>query len=174
MKRRKKHEPKKDLCFIGIDNGVTGTIGIIDSVSSIMVKMPTKTEQSYTKKKGNITRIDVPALHAFLYSFSKYSKIAGIERPMVNPGRFKASVSALRALEATIIVLEELKIPYVYLDSKEWQKELLPQGTKTAPQLKKASLDICKRMFPHMHEFAKKHKDADGLLIAEYMRRKYR
>jgi hypothetical protein len=87
---------------------------------------------------------------------------------MVNSTRFNASLSAIRALEATLIALEESKLPYEYIDSKEWQKHLLPKGLKGSDELKKASLDIGKRLFPSLEL----KKDADGVLIAEYLRRK--
>jgi hypothetical protein len=68
-------------------------------------------------------------------------------------------------LEATEIVLEELQIPYQFIDSKEWQKVLLPSGLK-GDQLKKAALDVAKRLFPKQEIV-----NADSLLIAEYCRR---
>ena len=41
----------------------------------------------------------------------KFKKILVVlERPMVNPSRFKASKSALRAYEATLIILELISI----------------------------------------------------------------
>jgi hypothetical protein len=73
----------------------------------------------------------------------------------------------VRALEATLIALEEMEWPYSYIDSKEWQKVMLPSGLKGSDLLKKASLDVGKRLFPTLNI----KKDADGLLIAEYMRR---
>ena len=96
--------------------------------------------------------------------------LAILERPMVNPGRFKATISAIRCLEATVIALESLYIPYMYIDSKEWQRSMLPDGIKGAPNLKKASLDIGNRMWPSLMN--SKMKDADSLLIAEYCKRK--
>jgi len=81
-------------------------------------------------------------------------------------------MSAMRTLEAEVLILESLKIPYMYCDSKEWQKELLPFGTKSTPELKKASMDIGCRLFPEHEVLIKKHKDADGILIAEWARRK--
>jgi hypothetical protein len=57
----------------------------------------------------------------------------------------------------------------IYVDSKDWQKEMLPKGTQ-GEELKKASLDISNRLFPMYADF--KHPDRDGLLIAEYARRK--
>jgi ribosome biogenesis protein Tsr3 len=90
---------------------------------------------------------------------------------MVNPGRFTATISAVRALEATLIVLEELDIAYDYIDSKGWQKDLLPLGLKSSDQQKKASAEVGIRMFPQFKELITKHKDADGILIAEWARR---
>lgn len=159
--------------WIGIDNGTTGTIGFINEDGRVIdfFKTPTIFEQNYTKAKGNITRIDCNSLINKLDILFKEDFVlkALVERPMVNPTRFQATTSALRALEATLIVLECLAIPYQYIDSKEWQKVLLPKGVKGAEELKKASLDIGKRLFP---KNILKHPDMDGLLIAEYGRRK--
>jgi len=160
--------------FIGIDNGVSGTIGIIDETGVVFQKTPVKSEQNYTKKKGNITRVNVKELKKFIEDTINFVNpndvIVAIERPMVNPTRFQATTSALRALEATLNCIEELELPYIYLDSKEWQKELLPKGV-TGTDLKKASLDIGARLFPQFKDF--KHEDRDGLLMAEFLRRKY-
>jgi len=49
---------------------------------------------------------------------------------------------------------------------------LLPQGIK-GDELKVASKDIGCRLFPEHTELIVKHKDADGILIAEYCRRKF-
>ena len=160
--------------FVGIDNGVSGTIGIIDETGVLFIKTPVKSEQNYTKKKGNITRINVKELKTFIQDSLNFVNpndvIVAIERPMVNPTRFQATTSALRALEATLNCVEELELPYIYLDSKEWQKDLLPKGV-TGTDLKKASLDIGARLFPQFKDF--KHEDRDGLLMAEYLRRTY-
>lgn len=164
-----KQNQKVSKIAIGIDNGVTGAIGIIAD-KPYLFKMPVKNELSYTKTKQNINRIHYRNLYSILDNF-KYLNIqnnsfALLERPMVNPGRFKATLSAMRALEATLIALEELGIPYSYIDSKEWQKELLPKGLEKE-ELKKASLDIGIRLFPSI-DF-KGFKDADALMIARYI-----
>lgn len=188
------------IIYIGIDNGVSGSIALIDENGSVIkfAKMPVKKDLNYTKTVSNIHRIDVGNLICCIDSFKIPSllnsdgseKLAYVnrkvmlERPMVNPMRFQASMSAIRALEATLIVLEQLKLPYEYIDSKEWQRVLLPAGIyknkvdkagrnhmKADPKdLKKASKDIAKRIFPSvdLDEF----DDGDALLIAEYLRRK--
>lgn len=158
--------------YIGIDNGVSGTISFIADDKVTFLKTPVKKEQSYTKTKQNISRLKIMDFVAMLSRYVKGRKcIAVIERPMINPTKFKASISAARCLEATIVGLEMYDIPYQYCDSKQWQKELLPSGIKGSPELKKASADIGTRLFPEHEELIQKHGDADGLLIAEWARR---
>ena len=158
--------------YIGIDNGVSGSIGIIRGEETFFLNTPTKSELNYTKKKAIITRIDHNLLASILAAY-KDNCFVILERPMVNPQRFQATTSALRALESTLIVIENLNLPIAYIDSKIWQKMLLPSGIKGSDELKKASMDIGCRLFPQHAENIKKHKDADGMLIAEYCRRTY-
>ena len=156
--------------YIGIDNGVTGTIGIVgDEVAPVFVKTPTKSEQNYTKAKQNVTRVNCVELKELLEAYSGHNVMVVMERAMVNPTRFKATTSALRCLEAELIVVELLRYPHIYVDSKEWQRILLPKGIKGSDEQKKASLDIGNRLFPQFQEI--KHPDRDGILIAEYARR---
>ena len=158
--------------FIGIDNGVSGSIGIIKETGEVLwFKTPTKSELSYTKTKQNVTRIEGNLLYDILKPYMGEHVSVLIERPMVNPMYFKSTLSAVRALEATLIVVEMCKFSYSYIDSKEWQKALLPEGLKGPEQLKPASLQIGRRLFPII-EFGK-FPDADGILIAEWARRKF-
>lgn len=152
--------------YIGIDNGVSGTIAILTDNETIFVKTPVKKEQDYTKAKKIITRVDVSALKELLEPFANDAFIL-LERPLVNPNRFAATSSALRCHEAELTVIEMLGIPLQFIDSKEWQKALLPKG---CDDTKKASLDIGNRLFPQFREF--KHPDRDALLIAEYAKRR--
>jgi len=161
--------------IIGIDNGVTGSIAILSTTGTLEFHqaLPVKSEQSYTKTKQNITRADAPELKAILNDsglLPHCNNLAVIERPMINPGRFKATLSAMRCLEATLIILEELGIPYRYIDSKEWQKDMLPKGCEK-DELKSAAVDIARRLFPAAKATL---ATADSLLIAEYARRTYK
>ncbi len=158
--------------YIGIDNGVTGSIGVVGG-DTIFARTPVKKEQDYTKKKQNVSRVDAPELIDMINSYTKgdVPVLLLIERPLVNPTRFRATLSAIRCLEAKVTILEALSIPYEYIDSKQWQKELLPKGIKGSAELKKASVDIGKRLFPEFSEEIHAHGDADGLLIAEWARR---
>lgn len=172
--------------WIGIDNGPSGSIGIIaESKWQDVVKVyrvPTKVEQDYVKKKANVSRLDCCALRRILAKYvdpvrmasGEQATIAVLERPMVNPMRFVATKSALRFLEATLIVLEEAGISREFIDSREWQKALLPRDAK-GPDLKDASLQAGRRLYPRLAErFARMRlSDVDGLLIAHYIRRRY-
>jgi len=157
--------------YIGIDNGTTGTIGIVGrDIEAQLHHTPVIKEQDYTKAKKNVTRLDCGALRSILGQFDQNRLFVLIERPMINPSRWNASMSAIRCLEAELIVLEMLGIGHQFIDSREWQKELLPHGIKGADEQKKASKDIGNRLFPQFSDF--KHPDRDGLLIAEYAKRK--
>lgn len=163
--------------YIGIDNGVTGSVGVVgENIEPVYFPVPAFKQQSYTKKKQNITRIDTHELRHMIRQalpdvVNDYDVFAVIERPMINPGRFQASISAARALEAVLTVIEFMDYGHCYIDSKEWQRELLPAGCKQA-ELKQISSDIGKRLFPLLSDAIDEHKDADGILIAEYARRK--
>jgi len=162
------------MVYIGFDNGVTSNgIGVIErSGKSWLHKLPVKKEASYTKEEKFIHRVDFESLVLLFKDikqmFDKDAKfLVGLERPMVNSRRFNASLSAIRALEATLIAIEHMKFDKMYIDSKEWQSNLLP-GVKGSDELKKASFKLGKELFPTLNI----KKDADGLLIAEYLRRK--
>lgn len=164
--------------FIGIDNGVTATIAIIgynptEGMTLYNFKIPSVSQQNYTKKKTNITRVNGKVLlEVFSKNIPKGSDVrVMIERPMVNPTRFQATISAVRALESTQTIVETLGYPYEFIDSKEWQKKLLPEGCK-GEFLKEASLRVGQRLYPN--RLVNGHKDADGLLIAHYCLLKYK
>ena len=162
--------------IFGIDNGITGTIGVINgTMGTQFIKVPIVKQQDYTKKKKNVSRINVDMLKAFFINNTRDSNntLCLVERPMVNPTRFTATITAVRALESVITILEYMTLPYMYIDSKEWAKLMLPAGCKGSEQLKKASKDIGIRLFPQFKELIAKHGDADGMLIAEYGHRTY-
>lgn len=157
--------------YVGIDNGVSGSIGIVgDGMEPVFVKTPVKVEQDYTKAKQNITRLDLGRFMDLFRGYNNNDITVLMERPLVNPSRFKATTSALRCHEAELITIEFLCLRHIFIDSKEWQRELLPKGIVGSEEQKKASLDIGNRLFPVFEDF--KHPDRDGLLIAEYGRRK--
>jgi len=155
--------------YVGIDNGVTGSLAFLLNGTTQFLPTPVFKQQSYTKKKQQISRIDWTALVEILAPW-KPGRVF-LERPFVNPHGFKATTSALRALEATLIAIETTGLSYQYVDSREWQKALLPAGIKGTADLKRASADIGCRLFPEHSDAIRKHRDADSLLIAEWARR---
>lgn len=160
--------------YIGVDNGVTGSLAMIRAEESAMVEVPVVRQQSYQKEKAQITRIAYHDLVACLSEWVRHSRgyaFVVIERPYVNPKGFKATASALRALEATLIAVESLGLPYAYVDSRQWQRQLLPKGVRGTSELKLASRDIGIRLFPQLSDAVTRHGDADSLLIAEWARR---
>lgn len=165
--------------FIAIDNGVTGSIGVIGPKTTEFFKTPVFSQKSYTKVAKNISRINTKHLKEAIITIIDKNGIENLqevavclERPMINPAKFVSSISAARSLEATLIVLEDLGISFQYIDSKAWQKLLLPSGVIGSKDLKKASKDIGDRLFPEFKDI--KHEDRDGILMAEYLRRQYK
>jgi len=168
--------------YVGIDNGVTGSIAAVDATGKVIkfCAMPTFKVQDYTKKKKRITRVDTRPLISIFNSFIQYAGTPTevrvfVERPMINPQRFIATTSALRALEATLIILEHGRLAYRFLDSREWQSIMLPQGIKGADDLKRASLERGLRLYtyPALVAAITKQKDADSLLMAEAARKEH-
>jgi hypothetical protein len=163
--------------YIGIDNGVTGSLAVVGELGATFRKTPTVNEVDYQKSKvKNRTRIDHTALCVWLEEIKTRSDMLGLEimticeRPMINNFRFDATVSAARSMESTLIAIETFHLPYQWLDSGEWQKVMLPKGCK-GDDLKKASADIGCRLFPAFTDAIRKHKDADSLLMVEWARR---
>ncbi len=156
--------------YIGIDNGVTGSIGVVSEDFCDFILTPVRKEQNYTKARDQITRVDVPALRKYLEGLRDRpgGVMVVMERPLINPKMFKSTISAVRCMEAEQCVLESLGIPYMFIDSREWQRTQLPKGTSGTPELKKASVDMGRRLFPQFGKLIEKHKDADGLLMARH------
>jgi hypothetical protein len=152
---------------IGIDNGVSGGVTILNENGEVILheKTPVKRCLNYTKKKAFINRVAINELREMLEKAGE-NTYCMCERPMVNPGRFAATISAMRCMEATEIVLEELLIPYQWIDSKEWQKVMLPSGLK-GDDLKVAASQTSTRLYPRL-----KVVNADCLLIALYCKNK--
>lgn len=159
--------------YLGIDNGVSGSFAVLDDAGNAVDfwKIPTRKDLSYTQKAAWVTRVDVREVVSRLRAprwFNPTKMTVIMERPMVNPQRFVATASALRAYEATLIALEQLRIAVTgYVDSRKWQRMLLPAGI-TGNALKPASVSIGCRMFPQYQKEIEKYGDADSLLIATY------
>lgn len=167
--------------YVALDNGITASWSafIEDSETNACETrfglIPDKRQIGWQKsKKSSLHRIDWEAMKSLIDDVMARSdvQILYMERPMINPSRYVASMSARACLEAMLIVMEMTRIPFAFMDSREWQKEMLPKGLKGAEELKKASMDVGIRLFPQFKELICKHKDADGLLMGEYIRRR--
>lgn len=163
--------------FIGIDNGSSGSIGVIEfgngvtCTKTIFMKPPIFMKQDYTKKRKRISQIDVRALRNLFKEYRGWAVRIAMERPLVNPGRWVATATGLRVHQQYLDVIYFLGFPDpVSLDSKEWQKVLLPKGTK-GEELKARSKEIGNRLFPSTKDV--RHPDCDGMLIAEWLKRQH-
>lgn len=164
--------------YIGIDNGTTGGIAFLaPNLPPRVFSTPVKEVFGYQKVAKKFNRLDHVAFEHLLAAETTDDEelVVLIERPMVMPARFEATVSALRCYEATLVVLETFLVPergasVETIDSRVWQKPLLPSGIR-GPELKKASMQRGLELFPSCAEWIRKQKDADPLMIAEWGRR---
>ena len=175
MKKNKSEIKRTGVLFI--DNGTTGTIGWVCGPPAVadMIEVPVKKRASFHKDPRSTTVVDVDELEKALRDMMERAQvkpcdmIAYRERPMINPKRWQASMSASRAEEAETILLERMGIKYQYVDSKAWQRHILPSSGKkgtTSDILKAESKDIGIKMFKHLSAIIEKHGDADGILGA--------
>lgn len=154
--------------YIGIDNGVSGGISVIDKNCQVRLceKIPIVKKLYFTKAKKYFNHIDFIKLKEMIEMWSP--AFCYIERPMVNRKFFNTALSAIMAYEITTLALEQTRIGFDTIDSKLWQRYLLPAKLKGA-ELKKASMQTAKRLFPKVD--IKTDGQADSLLIAEFLRR---
>lgn len=160
------------MIYVACDNGVSGSFAWVNEYCSEsgVVTTPTFVEQDFQKDKKNVTRINVPELITWLRSIPNTTIRIILERPFVNPMMFNATLSAIRAWEATLIALMTFNFSRQVIDSKRWQKEMLPAGCK-GKELKVASVQVGCRLFPDHTDWIKSQGDADSLLICEFSRR---
>lgn len=159
--------------IVAIDNGTSGSIAVIDlkNMTSAFIETPIYTCPSYTKEPKKITRIKWRELRDHL---PKEDALVVLERPLVNSKMFSATQSAMRSLEATLIVLEMLELKYEYCDSKSWQKEFLSSALIGKEQMKLGSKEVAISKFPQHRTKIEKHGDGDPLLMALYIKNKYK
>ncbi len=156
--------------IISADNGISSNgIALFSPDDSVKYeKLPIKRELSYTKNESHITRVDVPKLRQLLANWNlPKTTLVAMEKPFTNARRFRSTMSAMRCLEAELIVIEEFDFYLRYVISSEWQSVLLP-GANGTDELKAASLALGKKLFPQF----KLVKDADSLLIGYWLKYK--
>ena len=161
-------------CYVGVDNGVSGTIGIITPEYTFFCETPVYRDLDFHKTRPKyLNRLDFKKFRMILTAvyLDPLNTLVLLERPFSNATRYIASTNALRCWEATLIILEQLGLKRDYADSKGWQGMLLPKGIKGPDAQKEASRQVGLRLFPEHTKLINKHKDADGLLIAEWAKR---
>lgn len=144
IKSNRKKQQKEKLqnvnIIFGLDNGSSGTIACVIPVLNkiFFQKTPAKQYLDYTKEIQYISRINHIQLKEWFEKCIFFLKnvykqdikvIVILQRPMVNPQRFKQSKSALRAYEATLIVLQLIGLDYIVIDSKQWQHYFFGKNT---------------------------------------------
>lgn len=159
------------MIICGIDNGVSGSIGIIEINQYTKLvefkKTPVMEYLDYQKTKAkHILRLDHIAFTVLIEQLKNRSDgclYIVLERPAT--GEFLQSMlSGIRCLEAALIVFEQTGVGYEVIDSKEWQSIMLPKCAKG--DTKKVSLEVAKKLYPELDYTG--FKDADGLLIGEW------
>lgn len=183
---------------VGVDNGSTGGIAVLGIDVPYWIRMPVNRVRDYQVNKHYINRLDhitcKQELGKILHKVPKSKDVfVCLEPPMVNPFTFKATVSAVRCLEAFLVVLEQLdkevhSLYYEFITAKQWQKELFVKlreehgysnGKHKIPKekLKKWSLIVGRELYPDLvaqvfdggKELEKDiPEDADALLLAHY------
>lgn len=161
--------------FIGIDNGVTGSIGRVSrGYDSEPVYVPTPTKRDIRGGR----KIDWYNLEEVIFNLLQPVRGGDVwfilERPFKNPGMFSTSIKAECAHCNTVQAIEAVTDKYGNLFSKmyittikpkDWQNELLGKNL-TSAQLKERSKELGISLFPELKNAITKQKDADGLLIA--------
>lgn len=160
--------------IIGLDNGTTGSLSVYDTSLNIMALhiLPVKKELDYTKKAKHITRIDFPGMCELLTRIKAGNNDIHcfMEKPFMAGAIFmQTSINAFRCMESELIALEECELGYTVINSKDWQKKLIPEGIKGREELKKAALDVARRLYPYLSEKLTK-ENADSVLIAHHFK----
>lgn len=161
--------------WIGIDNGVSGSVGyILSDGTHGMFDMPCKECMNYQKQGKMIMRVDVDELKKKLQNIMAWRETTKkkisvfLERPFTMSYLTPQVSNGMRACEAVLIALEQVGLPYEFIDSKQWQYKMLGPNIKGSPQLKRASLAKGKQLWPLFDWVGV--RDADSLLIAEWAR----
>lgn len=155
---------------IGIDNGCTGTVSLFHNgeLVDFFEQFSYKWRKPHVKKRNSyMSRIDYERLSKWLtmVKMSYDSVIAVIERPMTDETRLQQTISSHHAQEAVMIALESHGIPFMTVDSSEWQKRYL-EGVSGSKLLKKSSMDRASSEYPKFCEAVTSHGDGDAIYIA--------
>ena len=159
--------------YVGIDNGVTGSIGlIVEELGKVIwaesIKTPIIKRRNYTKENKYINCIDYKEVAKTIDKYKADCVHVAVERPMVNPGRFFQTLSAMRSLEATEVAIgiSSNVESFCYVDSKDWQSDILPgvEGNDLKPESWIIGISLYNQILGKYSG-----NDCDGLLIADWL-----
>lgn len=156
------------MIHIGIDNGTTGAIGVLGTEEPMLIPAKAYVRQYTGTKSGKGKELDPLAFARILREISTHGDIqfVTIERPFTGgPGTGNAAVVARGVYAGMQAVLEIMGIPYVTIDSREWQEPLFGKGGK-AKDTKARSLALGIQRYPLLEQEIRRQGDADALFIA--------
>lgn len=149
--------------YLGIDPGKTGAIAAMDAQANVV----------YCADTPEIRYISLALIE--IYKISSDIKGA-IEHVHAMPGQGVSSMftfgSMFGAAQAT---LATLKIPYLLVQPREWQKRVVPP-VEDRKARKEASRRVAIQRYGNSEEYLKRKKDdgrADAMHLADYARRYY-
>lgn len=156
--------------YIGIDNGISGGIAIIKNQKILeIIPMPIITGSN------NRNEYDILAIIKILEKYKKDSVMI-IEKAQAMPKLGTVQAFSFGKLYGIIISLAcSLKIPYLIIHAKTWQKEMFRDVSSV--NTKQASIIIAKQLYPNQSflatERSKKEHDGmtDALLLSVYAQR---
>lgn len=155
------------IAFIGITQD---SVAWVTPESSGFRTLPVIDTQDFYRRKSIISRVRSMDLLGILAPLpAEYVTRAIIERP-ASSMPFSRHVGTVRRLEAVLVVLELLTIPYEFVDKAGWERTMLPRGLKPGAPTRLASMDIGKRLFPQHTDTINSIGHADALLLAEFYR----
>lgn len=158
--------------FIGCDPGKSGGIVALDAMGNVLLThaMPVIGKE-----------YDLQKIHDLLDHYSRHKVYVGIENVHAIQGKAGNSSNFSFGLGKGILmgIVSGLKMPYLLVNPRQWQKETWEGVTKQS-DTKKTSLIAAKRLFPDQDflasERSRKPHDGivDAMLIGEYCRRKFK
>ena len=153
--------------YMGIDNGVTGTISVLDEDGKVVwwSKTPIRSCSHYSKSGRIMNRINRQELTEIINNTRPDMVILEFPRIDPDPKKILTTVSASMSLEATWSVFEDTGVPHQFISAITWQKVMIGAAADT----KKASKDVTKRLHPKLT--LPPGADGDAVLICEYARR---
>lgn len=182
------------MIFLGIDNGVTGAVGVINS-EPWEIAMPGKASVKVYKTpvrktlvgRRKVSVYETSGMFGILESavahedraFCVLEHAQPMSRWVLDPTtkkkvkRTEGVVSVARYIEGFGIwqgMLVAMQIPFEIVHPKVWQKTMLLNDTSRQHK-KSDSVARANRLFPDLRLTPSRHNEADAVCMAEYARR---